>query len=533
MAEIDWAKVGSGDQFEKIVGVLISTLHPGSERIDGSGGDGGRDHQLRTADRLDIWQSKYFRRRLSTGNRKRQIVDSLQTAAALQPDSWTLVTPMEASPGELKWFDDLSVGYPFPLVWRRESWLNARLAEHPGIARHFMGAADEYVALLRELDQEKDALVDGLPSGRDRIESLATRINDANPFYAVDLSIRGGRITSAAIVPKYRGAEKDSPITVSFNVSFGDQDEKLLEQMQNAFDWGEQVHIPSANVSNVVVTAPHGLGPSGESGDIIIGPAEVTDPKLSATALIRDPTGKVVASLPITFSRRVGAARGVTTEGSDRTGAVRMRLRIDMQDLRLSLQLTGFDEHKALLPGELLPALRFWHHAVAPNQISVRMAGMDETAPWPLPGSENVPAGYIVIIENLERVQAATGHSFGIPQQITADDRQQLGRAVDLLDGKRVRLGKLVEEFTIHSAGQPLTVTQDPQHLAMTPEDSFVASICGETIDLGRGTYYFGPVTLRAGEGSEASTFYVTPVSGRTSAVEVSLGTPPEVAQST
>src|SRR4051812_5919577 len=54
---IDWTEVGAGGRFEKIVSTLLSTLRPDSERIDGAGGDGGRDHQLRSDDRLDLWQS--------------------------------------------------------------------------------------------------------------------------------------------------------------------------------------------------------------------------------------------------------------------------------------------------------------------------------------------------------------------------------------------------------------------------------------------------------------------------------------------
>lgn len=99
---IDWLEVGAGGRFEKIVGVLLSTLHPGSRRIDGAGGDGGRDHQFQIDDKLVVWQSKYFSGRLSTGSRKRQITNSLITAAALQPDSWTLVTPMVPDAGRAR-----------------------------------------------------------------------------------------------------------------------------------------------------------------------------------------------------------------------------------------------------------------------------------------------------------------------------------------------------------------------------------------------------------------------------------------------
>lgn len=108
---------------------------------------------MRADGRLDLWQSKYFRRRLSeSSTRKRQVIQSLETAATLQPDSWTLVTLMVPSPAERVWFDELAHDYPFPIVWRGGDWLDAHLAKHPAIVR-FMSANDEYVALLRELVQ--------------------------------------------------------------------------------------------------------------------------------------------------------------------------------------------------------------------------------------------------------------------------------------------------------------------------------------------------------------------------------------------
>lgn len=164
---IDWREVGAGGRFEQIVSVLLSTLHPGSRRIDGSGGDGGRDHQFEVDGRLELWQSKYFLGRLAEKGRKRQVTDSLLTAAALQPDSWTLVTPMVPTPEELAWLRELQHQYPFPLDWKGGDWLDAELMLHPSIVRHFNSANDEYVALLRELSQEQEALVDGLPAARE------------------------------------------------------------------------------------------------------------------------------------------------------------------------------------------------------------------------------------------------------------------------------------------------------------------------------------------------------------------------------
>lgn len=307
---IDWVEVGSGGRFEKIVSVLLSTLHPESERIDGSGGDGGRDHQLRSDHRLDLWQPKYFLRRLSeSATRKRQIIDSLVTAAALQPDSWTLVTPMVPTNDERDWFDGLADDYPFPLTWRGGDWLDARLAEHPSIIRHFMGANDEYVALIHELNRERDALVDGLPAALPRIERLAAKINDSNPFYKVDFTVRDGRVVDTRLRPAYRGVEKDSPVTIRFTVLSGPADADFIERLNTALEYGEHAELPDSHVRNVVITAPPGFGAAYDQAHVTIGPAPQEPVDLAMRLVIRHPDGRQLVALPARLTARHAGTR--------------------------------------------------------------------------------------------------------------------------------------------------------------------------------------------------------------------------------
>lgn len=100
---IDWAEVGAGGRFEKIVSTLLSMLHPDSERIDGLAA----------------------------------IVDEITNGAPA--DAWNCGSR------------DIT---PFPLIWRGGDWLEARLAEHLSIVRHFMSANDEYVVPLHELSPD-------------------------------------------------------------------------------------------------------------------------------------------------------------------------------------------------------------------------------------------------------------------------------------------------------------------------------------------------------------------------------------------
>jgi hypothetical protein len=529
---IDWAEVGAGGRFEKIVSTLLSTLHPDSERIDGAGGDGGRDHQWRTDDRLELWQSRYYLRRLSESQtRKRHITESLVAAAAHQPDSWTLVTPMVPNPEERAWFDGLKSSYPFPLVWRGGDWLEARLAEHPSIVRHFMGANDEYVALLRELQQEQEALIDGLPAALPRIEQLAAKVYDSNPFYKVDYTVRDGKVDSWSLRPKYPGAETDSPVAITFNVVAGRADAALVESMRAAFDWGDSVALPASHVRDVVITGPPGFAGTYNQADIAISPAEEAV-DLSLRLVIQGPDGQHLAALPARLSIRRWGSRGVTLHGSDVTGVINTQVRLDLTASRFSLTLNA-SWSRPLLPGAALPVLRFMHLASPPNTLSLKLGESLNIPPVAVPGGMAVSEESVRMVEDLDRLQAAAGEPFPVPRELTIEDRREIRRARRLLDGQRVRIG----DGRVH-----LGTDDDPQSLieavgnwelfalSATRREPYIAHVAGHDLDLGPCTVYVSRARLDPSSltPTAAGTYELSVIPDQDCGIEIALGQPPD-----
>ena len=89
---IRWEDLGR-QKFEDMVSVLLSRLHPDSQRIDGKGGDGGRDVQIvHAGDGLivDAFELKSFTGRMGSVQRP-QVKNSLDRAADLGPARWMLV----------------------------------------------------------------------------------------------------------------------------------------------------------------------------------------------------------------------------------------------------------------------------------------------------------------------------------------------------------------------------------------------------------------------------------------------------------
>lgn len=523
---IDWTEVGAGGRFEKIVSTLLSTMYPESERIDGAGGDGGRDHQLCSADRLDLWQSKYFLRRLSESpSRKGQVTESLRTAARLRPDSWTLVTPMVPTPGERAWFDDLAREYPFPVVWRGGDWLDAQLAMHPAIVRHFMSANDEYVALLRELKEEQEALVDGLPAATSRIERLAEKLNDSNPFYAIDFTVQDGRVTNTHLRAKYRGAEQDSPVTMQFTVVAGSAQADLMERLRSAFEWGDQAELPAEHVRNVIVTGPPGFGGAHDSADIVIGPAPQEHVDLSMRIVIHSPEGRQLVALPARCTTRVAGTRGVTLHGIDFAGVVEAHLRVAPEERSFTVNLTC-TWSRPLLPGAILPIVRFLRHAEPPNTVSLTIAETITTNQAAMPSTLAVPEEVVQFVEGMERLQAAAGEPFPMPTRWTITDMQQVRRAVRLLDGHRVtQPGGSVTLEAINTQRILDAFEQKPASLRMSTGESYVVRVADHDLDLGPYMVYIPKAELHQGSGHNAHMFTVLPEPG--SDIEIELGVPP------
>ena len=119
--------------YEDIVSVLLSRLHPDAQRIDGKGGDGGRDVQIvsgQDGQITDAFELKSFTGRMTFGRRK-QVERSLKRAAALGPAQWTLVVPIDPTPAEEKWFRQLGTGYCFPTRWYGKTWLDGLCTKSP------------------------------------------------------------------------------------------------------------------------------------------------------------------------------------------------------------------------------------------------------------------------------------------------------------------------------------------------------------------------------------------------------------------
>ena len=230
-----------------MVSVLLSRLRQ-TRRVDGSGGDGGRDCYFSGEHGTDVYELKSFTGRMARAQR-RQVKRSFARAMKTDPRTWTLVVPIDPTPGEQRWFDSLGAGLPAQVEWLGETWLEEQLAKFPDIVRYFSGAAEEVVRLLAEISRE-DALPDDAAGLAQQFAGQASRLNEIDPYYWFEFSIAAGAVTVTAH-PRYPDAVRDRPITVTATLQFDDSpgQQEAREALAEFMKFGTPVTIPAASIT--------------------------------------------------------------------------------------------------------------------------------------------------------------------------------------------------------------------------------------------------------------------------------------------
>jgi hypothetical protein len=104
-----------------MVSVLLSRLRQ-ARRVDGTGGDGGRDCYFTDERGTDVFELKSFTGRMAKAWRA-QVKKSLAKAMGSDPRSWTMIVPIDPTPDEQTWFDSLGEGSAARLEWLGKTWL--------------------------------------------------------------------------------------------------------------------------------------------------------------------------------------------------------------------------------------------------------------------------------------------------------------------------------------------------------------------------------------------------------------------------
>ena len=440
-SQVQWGIVGHA-MCEAMVKVLIKRLHPTVQAIDGSGGDGGIDLLMHTEHGLVIYQIKSFTERM-TSSRRQKVERSLERASAHDPVRWHLVVPIDPTPGELAWFEQLTEQYPFECVWDDKTWLDSEMAQRPDIPRYYLyGGESEIVALLESISPEHPAVTLGAAAASgDRVAEIVAHLNKLDPHYVFDITARHDGTVSWATLPRYPGAGQDRPAATT-RLAFPSTAEgaHARQMVEELFDYGTPYVVPPEYVAEVSIHVPAGLWGTFAGGELALSThaAEPQQPFAAALQAV-GAHGAVLAQMSLERKETTAGRRGVRFIFTDKSGALSVEARFDAGDGsgRMTLQ---YEHPYEFSPLDLLPAAKFWeaigqsdHVALVVNGETVGR-GTYEVTLWPSEGA----ADYVRFTEHLVHIQTATGVFFNIRGEVSAEDARDVVLASRLLRSERI-----------------------------------------------------------------------------------------------
>lgn len=487
--------------YETMTAVLLSQQHPGTRRIDGAGGDGGQDLQFPGPDGLEIYELKSFTNRLNKG-RRAQIKRSLLRAARQGPKRWTLIMPIDLTPGELRWFESLRPEVPFELDWRGRTWLDAQMAAHPEIPRYFVvGSADEVVQLLRELEREQ-AQIRSAADAVARLRVVHGRLNDIDPHYRYELTVGLEAATTHAptamlsvsygdvridVYPRYVGADLDRPITIGLHLAFGPSDAALQTAFESMVDFGTPVSLEGPVIERVEIDAPAGIGRTFAGGALqITSPPPKTEPIRFTGEVFKG--DQLLGSLPFEMRLAHGGRKGFVLTGTDASGWLDAKITIDTNTKTYKVNL-GL-RPAPILPTMVLPLLHWLVHARSPNSLRVNSPVLRGAAPVVLTNEPLIEEATLGVVAALSDVQRLSGLQFDLPIDLTATEAAVIVRAQRLLRGGVVRSrwsSPMTIEMTLPADSEAqLDQLRSPEGASMLIESLQEVHVREHRIPLGR-----------------------------------------------
>ncbi|MFJ9430953.1 hypothetical protein ACIRQY_15005 [Streptomyces sp. NPDC101490] len=496
-----WEKVAQqADSYETAVAVLLSLLNPDVIRVDGSGGDGGRDVLFRRDDgTLAIYEMKSFTGRLNH-SRRQKVERSLARAAEHGPTSWTLVVPIDQTPTELDWFEGLRSRYPFQLSWHGLNWLRARELEQPAFTHHYLhdGIWTTQEVMRQLADGQLVAVTDG-PEAVARISETVARLNEIEPHYRFSVTA-GPHGEIISMEPAYPGAETDRPATLRLEAAFPDTAEGMAARgaWEQFLDFGDPVKLTGDHLTRVVLDLPAGFGirnePPHPSALLRLRSSRVPVLSIPARAVIQGENGRRLASLTVDLQVSHRGRRGAVATGTNHTGSLKVVLRLDQRDRTAKTDLS-LSPTPGMQPSERLSLLHFARQARSPHWFQLHLQNKPVGPPVPCAhvGRETISSNAldeeIALMEKLCEVQRRTGTPFGVPESLSPDDCASILLAHQLLDGRTVAVPPSLSQWTFSRPADLPTATSLLAGGATVglslDEPDFSLDICGHSVPLG------------------------------------------------
>jgi hypothetical protein len=343
---VNWERE-SGERIEEFAAAYILLRAGRGNQIRPSQGDHGIDVQVPSPEGWEIYQVKRFATSLDSSS-KRQIKESWErfrddVLPKRAVKSWSLVLPLEPTPQNEQWLEELTRGSGIETRWIGRATLDGWAATSPKLTDYFFGDGGRRLHDLMSLafsGAQPLAEDDGEPlltSIQDRMTSLSRALDEIDPFYRYEIEVRTGNLQDvdpAAMLAEpsrpglaesvmeqinddqylithviARSAVSDQLRPISGTIRFKAETPAEVETLERWFHYG----APLSEASASIVRSEGPPGTTSPPGSVAtawtISP--VADDHLPPLEVrLRDGAGCVVKVVPVTATASSAAVRG-------------------------------------------------------------------------------------------------------------------------------------------------------------------------------------------------------------------------------
>ncbi|WP_280247394.1 MULTISPECIES: hypothetical protein [Nocardia] len=496
---IDWDQIGQ-QRFDRIVEVLITRRYSNAEviAVNGRGGDGGIDLEVRQGDRLHIFQLKYFPEGFSGGfarSRREQIRRSYNKMVEEKPYEWVLVVPNNLTPTERKFVDGLGKGADTP---RRRvidrTGLDDLLVDFPGVDRWAQrNTTTELFENAKIMNREIDNLL-GPDDLATRVGNLGKLADSVDLDWTYDFHRVGDTVTQV-LRPQHSRAHIVNPVHITVRAQFGPQHIQLHEQFQRKvrFGTGERVALPPENVKGIEVTGPAHVARQFDSGDVVIDVGKAA-PGVGRLMELRfsEEDGTIVSAHEGRITHLGIGTHGYALEATFYDDRLTVRIMFaespEKQEIPPTAQVSH-NIHQAR-PRVVLDVLGLVRQLRTAHKVEVFIEGNFLLSV--LKNGDNETGSDDLILEefaaDLDIVQQHCGQYFALPDSISARDRIEIRVARILIDGGIVAAPQ-AEVVTLTLSGENSPRLRDTLAQAEVPvvvvHENYTVSLGGRVLPLG------------------------------------------------
>jgi hypothetical protein len=486
MTAINWER-HPGETVEEFVEALIlTTVNPRAVRITPSRGDKGVDILAPVGDQFDVYQVKRYTRPFGkSSNEENSIINSWnhfvnEFMPAYPIRRWNLVMPWNPSTERHNWMlNELTAGVTIERDWLGRGTLDVWSSQNASLVEYFFGNGQNRMMELlasalsaaREIPEATGKpLIDAIIM---RESELARQLDEVDPFYRYEVSVRRGRLTDSvldqlqtvdsraalvtfreldddyyqqmSIYPKCVESGRLRPISTTLSVD-PTADEDTLRAARDLIAYGAE---PDRPLPVNIIRSEGPPGAESSTGPALLYVMNADQPARPDLELRMGETRLPFKNVVITRG-----FHGLQLSGEDEGGVFKVIVTFhdSGQTREIAVETLSIDSKP---PHVVVPGLSFLHEWAGGTSAFLAIPyGKTVMSFGPLPDASAVhdeTGVWLEVAKNLLRLQVVSARQLLMPGTMTNIEAEDIGDAVRLIEGEKIESEWTRTQFQIQN----------------------------------------------------------------------------------